>query len=514
MKPERGRRESGFALLLVFAMAAAVAITLYMELPRVAFEAQRQREEMLIERGEQYQRAIQLYVRKNQRYPQKLDDLDGGGGVPRFLRRRYRDPMTGEEEWRLIHVGAGGVLVDSVVHKPASAEQEKKKSENTFITESLPVGSTLVVNPQTAAGGGVGGPAGIRGASDRGPYAPMPGPAGVYPDPQNAGGQTPPYGQPGIPSQQTLYPAPAGYPGNTSPGQAPYPGAPGYAGQTGYPMQPGYPVPPGFPVQPGAPAPAGYPQPVPGPSRYALPALTGQPPGVPQPQLQNPVAPVAIPGQPFPFPFFPGASPQTPGGNPAGQPGSFAQPPAGYPSYPGAPPAAGFPPSGTQSQYGQPYPQYPVAAASSQTGGQVPYPSTTQRATPGQGGVNPALQLIQNILMNPRPAPGGMQTGGGAQMLGGGIAGVASKVEAPSIKVYNERSAYNEWEFIYDPKSDKSAALAGATLQGAGASPMDSGRSQQKAPGAMPGFSPASTPSSMPGFQPPGGGLPAAPRVP
>jgi hypothetical protein len=173
-----------------------------------------------------------------------------------------------------------------------------------------------------------------------------------------------------------------------------------------------------------------------------------------------------------------------------------------------------MPAYGTQGQYGQAYPQYPVAAASSQTGGQVAYPSTTQRATPGQGGAaNPALLLIQNILMNPRPAPAGMQTGAGGQMLGGGIAGVASKLEAGSIKVYNERSAYNEWEFIYDPKNDKSAALAGAPLPGAPAAPSESGRSQQPAPLSGPGLSPAGAPASMPGFQPPGG-FPTGPRTP
>ena len=34
----RGERERGFAMLLLFVMAAAVAIMLYRELPRVAFE--------------------------------------------------------------------------------------------------------------------------------------------------------------------------------------------------------------------------------------------------------------------------------------------------------------------------------------------------------------------------------------------------------------------------------------------------------------------------------------------
>lgn len=115
----RARRggEQGFALLLVFAMAAIVAITLYMQLPRVAFEAQRDRETMLIQRGKQYQRAVELYVRKNNRYPQRLEDLERDQDM-RYLRRRYKDPLTGKDEWRVIHVNAAGQLEDSLVQKP------------------------------------------------------------------------------------------------------------------------------------------------------------------------------------------------------------------------------------------------------------------------------------------------------------------------------------------------------------------------------------------------------------
>ena len=45
------RDESGFAMLLVFVLAAAIAISLYMEIPRVAFESQREREHLLIARA-------------------------------------------------------------------------------------------------------------------------------------------------------------------------------------------------------------------------------------------------------------------------------------------------------------------------------------------------------------------------------------------------------------------------------------------------------------------------------
>ncbi len=111
------RGESGFALLLVFVMAAAIAITLYMEVPRMAFESQRAKEQMAIDRGLQYKRAIQLFYRKYQLYPQTLDDLETTRNI-RFLRRRYLDPLTGKE-WRLLHVGPAGQLTDSLVQPPA-----------------------------------------------------------------------------------------------------------------------------------------------------------------------------------------------------------------------------------------------------------------------------------------------------------------------------------------------------------------------------------------------------------
>lgn len=114
----RRERESGFALLLVFVMAAVLAIMLYLEMPRVAFESQREREEMLIARGSEYRRAIQLYFRRFRRYPPTLDALENTNNI-RFLRRRYKDPMTGKEEWRIIHAGPGGVMIDSLTMKPA-----------------------------------------------------------------------------------------------------------------------------------------------------------------------------------------------------------------------------------------------------------------------------------------------------------------------------------------------------------------------------------------------------------
>ncbi len=116
-------QERGFALLLVFALAAAIAILIYLEIPRVAFERQRDKEALLIDRGEQYSRAIELFARKNGRYPQTLDDLEHAQTI-RFLRRRYTDPMTGKDEWRLVHMDANGQYVDSKVHKAGGLEKQ------------------------------------------------------------------------------------------------------------------------------------------------------------------------------------------------------------------------------------------------------------------------------------------------------------------------------------------------------------------------------------------------------
>jgi hypothetical protein len=58
--------------------------------------------------------------------------------------------------------------------------------------------------------------------------------------------------------------------------------------------------------------------------------------------------------------------------------------------------------------------------------------------------------------------------------IGGGIAGVASKLEAEGIKVYGDRTKYNEWEFVYDPRQERSAAGVTRGVQGGSQSPGNS----------------------------------------
>jgi hypothetical protein len=51
----------------------------------------------------QYSRAIRLYVKKTGRYPSRLEELENTNNI-RFLRKRYKDPITGKD-FKLLHVG-------------------------------------------------------------------------------------------------------------------------------------------------------------------------------------------------------------------------------------------------------------------------------------------------------------------------------------------------------------------------------------------------------------------------
>ncbi len=348
-QPRRaGDPEAGFVMLLVFVMAAALAIMLYMELPRVAFEAQRSTEGLLIERGEQYKRAIQLYFRKFKKYPTSMEQLESTNNL-RFLRRRYLDPLTGKDQWRLIHIGPTGAFIDSLTQKSNQDKDKKGQSVNTFITEGGGIGAGL---PTAGASGQparrASDQAALNAALDSTAGNTLSNPAGN----QFVGGQ--------LPNQ------PSGLPSAIPPGVVPV-------------------------------------------SAFNLPAQS------------------AIPGQT-----------QDPANQSAG---------SGFGSSSG---------QGFGNSSGQGF---------GQSAGQ------SQGFNPGQPGANQAANLmLSQLLTTPRNSNNFVTPGPGlgTPAVGGGIAGVASTVEKTSIKIYNDRSKYNEWEFIYDFGKDRTGMgqMAGQMASG------------------------------------------------
>ena len=401
-RPMARRGERGFALLLIFAMAAAMAVLLYMEMPRVVFEGQRNKEQLLIERGEQYKRAIQVYYRKNKKLPQRIEDLERGTET-RFLRHRYKDPFTGKDDWKLIETD-GVNLKNSLVKKPQAAlgqggkngapaepltqqqqQQQQQQQPVNFNAFGQPVQQPCIpgqpcetnqalqrrASDRPAAPSGQGEqPQGLPACDPAQPYDPTRCDATKQWDPNAAAQQQQQQlQQPGIPGQSP-------FPGQQYPGQIPG------QGQQPYPGQPGAPLP-----------------------------TTG------------------------PIGGYPGGVPGFPGGYPGAAPGTTPRPGGGFPQI-GAPPV------------------------SSQTGGAVGSPFGPG-ASPG--GQNSAINLINNILTQPRQ--GGIPGQASAGAMGPGIVGVATKHEGIGIKVYAERTKYQEWEFVYDQKDEKAPNMGGNQQQ-------------------------------------------------
>lgn len=97
--------QSGYVLLGVMLLITLMLIALTVAAPRVAQQVKREKEEELIHRGQEYCTAIGKFFKANNGlYPSSLDQLENTN-TKRFLRKRYKDPMTGKDDWRLIHVG-------------------------------------------------------------------------------------------------------------------------------------------------------------------------------------------------------------------------------------------------------------------------------------------------------------------------------------------------------------------------------------------------------------------------
>src|SRR5215472_11779413 len=106
MKSSRTKSgQSGYALLALMLAVTLILIALSIEAPRIAQQIKRDKEEEMIHRGMDYATAIKRFVHKNGgRYPLSIEQLEDTNHI-RFLRKRYKDPMTGEDNWRLVHLG-------------------------------------------------------------------------------------------------------------------------------------------------------------------------------------------------------------------------------------------------------------------------------------------------------------------------------------------------------------------------------------------------------------------------
>lgn len=449
------REKNGFAMLVIFLLAAAVAITLYYEMPRVAFESQRNREELLVQRGEQYKRAIELYFRKTKKYPQDIKELENTNNF-RFLRRRYIDPLTGKDEWRLVHMGPAG-LTDSLVEKMPGLDGDKKSGMGGAQSASATGGMGGSSNFGTSMASMTSSSTTTAAVKD--PNAPKTADdivAGANRTERDQRalmaqrGQAPRILQPGDPGYDPYVAkmqqeeaerraaAGGGAAGNVDPNaQFQQQLLADYQKQqqlTQQQLQPGTNTQQQQQQQPADP---NQPQPQPAPMNPAQAALMGN-----SNNSNNGPVRTLYPAQ----------------GNPFSAGNQIRSGPSPFP------------------------PQAPPAAASSSA------PVTAS------GGTIPSAFNVPQAVRDQMMRPGGnpqQAAQGNATFGGGGIAGVASTATGTGIKRYNERGKYKEWEFVYDYRKPAKGAQKGVTGVG-GLNTSGSGNSgsqqQQQRPSGMQGL--------------------------
>lgn len=157
--------QQGYILLALLLMIALMAIAMTGMVTRVSHEIRRDRELEMVHRGEQYARAIKKYFKKFGRYPGKIEDLESANHL-RFLRRRYKDPITGGD-WKLVRfgevqLGQAGANLGSVtvsqnqpqgLNSDFSSGNKSETSEKNTDTSDTPKGKKDSLTGQTFGGG-------------------------------------------------------------------------------------------------------------------------------------------------------------------------------------------------------------------------------------------------------------------------------------------------------------------------------------------------------------------------
>ncbi|HEY1213666.1 MAG TPA: hypothetical protein VGE93_08540 [Bryobacteraceae bacterium] len=114
---KRRTNEDGYLLVGLLVLIFIVLLTLGVAAPTMLKSLRRDQEVESMHRAQQYQRAIRLYYLKLGHYPASIDQLENTNNM-RFLRRRYVDPLTGKDDWRLIHFGQAKAQIKGFFGKP------------------------------------------------------------------------------------------------------------------------------------------------------------------------------------------------------------------------------------------------------------------------------------------------------------------------------------------------------------------------------------------------------------
>lgn len=113
---QAGKRERGVAYLALLIAIAIIGVGIAAAGIVWSEASQREKERELLFVGEQFRRAIQQYFESGvleKKYPPTLEALLEDSRFPgtrRYLRRIYRDPMSGTAQWGLLRAPDGGIM--------------------------------------------------------------------------------------------------------------------------------------------------------------------------------------------------------------------------------------------------------------------------------------------------------------------------------------------------------------------------------------------------------------------
>ena len=221
-----GQGDRGYAMAALLVGMTVMAVLMSAAMPVWSHYAQREKEEELIWRGQQYARAIGLFQRKYANtFPPTVDVLV----EQKFLRKKYKDPVTGEDFQPIPATGmpGGGVVAPPGMPavpggtqgapgqpRPSPVEQQRTPARMTSVGTTVQggIGIQGVVSKSNKAS--------IKIYNGRTKYNEW---AFVYM----------------VSAQAPGAPQPGGFPGPGIPKQPGRPNQPGMFGQPGTPNQPG-----------------------------------------------------------------------------------------------------------------------------------------------------------------------------------------------------------------------------------------------------------------------------------
>jgi hypothetical protein len=142
-------KERGYVLLVLLLSLAVLSIGFTVLIQGIEFEIKRDREEELINRGVQYSRAVRKFIKAFGRYPNNIEELENTDNM-RFLRKRYKDPITGKD-FKILHLMdlpsskpvIGAVSVTRMVSQQSSSARALDASAEAHGTPVASGGSDL-----------------------------------------------------------------------------------------------------------------------------------------------------------------------------------------------------------------------------------------------------------------------------------------------------------------------------------------------------------------------------------